>query len=900
MSIEPAVRAARAVRARRLRPAEPDAAKWLRIRVTLYAVALLCACGGALPSERGAVRRSPGAQSQAVSTHDRAKAKPPAKPATIAKATAGQKPSAKPSTRARKIAPPPAPELPTLLAAKVTPAALTADPHPELDLSRVDALIANAIAARQLPGCVIAIGRHDRVYAVKAYGKRARVPAEFAMTEDTVFDLASLTKPVATGTAIAQLVERGALALDGRVSRYLPELNRPRTRAITVRQLLLHTAGLPHVNPLTDYSGDPRANMARTLAVEPIDVPGQRFLYSDVGYIWLGELVRRVSEQPLESFAQSSLFGPLAMRDTRYAPPASWQPRIAPTEISELRAPTPQLIWGSVHDPRAYRLGGIAGNAGVFSTAADLARYARMLLSGGELDGTRVLSAKSVAALTKPQLAGGILRTPGFDARSEYSRLRGRRLSARAFGHGGYTGTSLWVDPERDLFVVFLSNRVHPDAKGNVIGLVGAVTDEVVAAVAQLDDCALLANEALPGIDALQARGFDRLRGKRIGLVTHLAATTRAGIPTIDVLARAPGVTLGAVFTPEHGLESARDGRIADGSLSLSGRARALPDPPAEPSGAHPTAGSLRSSSSVPTYSLFGQTRRPDARMLQGLDVLVVDLVDVGTRFYTYMSTLHEILRAGAEHGLPVIVLDRPNPLGGLLVDGPVLDADVRSFVNHHPLPVVHGLSAGELATLIVRDEGLSVQLEVIQARGWRREARFADTGLRWRRPSPNLPRAESALLYPAVGLLESTNLSVGRGTARPFEQFGAPWLDPRGVLADLAVLRVPGVRFSATTYTPSAAPYAGQPCQGIRLQVTNPDVYRPTRTALAIAQVLRARHAGNWKGEGLTRLLGDQRTYDALLAGTQSGALPRLWGAELHTFAQKREQVLLYRDCRR
>jgi len=744
--------------------------------------------------------------------------------------------------------------------------------HPALDLSRVDALIASAIAAGRLPGCAIAVGRHDRLYALKAYGKRALVPTEQAMTEDTVFDLASLSKPVATATLLAQLVERGSLALDDRIGRHLPELNRPRTRAITVRQLLLHTAGLPHVNPLTDY-GDPRTAIARTLAVDPVGVPGQRFLYSDVGFIWLGELVRRVSGQPLDALAQSALFAPLAMNDTRFAPPASWRPRIAPTEITKLRAPTPQLIHGIVHDPRAYRLGGIAGNAGVFSTAADLARYARMLLSGGELDGTRVLAAQSVAALTKPQLAGGILRTPGFDARSEYSRLRGKRLSASAFGHGGYTGTSLWVDPERDLFVVFLSNRVHPDATGNVIGLVGAVTDELVTAVEQLDDCAFLQNEVAPGIDVLQARGFDRLQGKRIGLVTHLAATTRAGVPTLDVLARAPGVTLGAVLTPEHGLESAREGRIADGAVPALG---------------------------VPVYSLFGPTRRPDARMLRGLDALVVDLVDVGTRFYTYMSTLHEVLRAGAEHGLPVIVLDRPNPLGGVLVDGPVLDANVRSFVNHHPLPVVHGLSAGELATLIARDEGLSVQLEVIEARGWRREARFAQTGLRWRKPSPNLPRPESALLYPAVGLLESTNLSVGRGTTRPFELFGAPWLDARGVLAALASQRVPGVRFSTTKYTPSAAPYARTPCQGVRLQVTDPDAYRPVRTALAIAQALRARHPGEWDATNLPKLLGDSRTFDALLAGTQSSALPRLWDGELQAFREKRERVLLYRDCRR
>ena len=746
-------------------------------------------------------------------------------------------------------------------------------PAPALDLRRIDALIADAIAAHKLPGCVIAIGQRDRVLALKAYGERALVPAEDAMTEDTVFDLASLSKSVATATLIAQLVEQGKLKLDDRASKYLPQLNRPSTQAITVRDLLLHGAGLPPVDPLNNYSGDPASALERALRVEPVAPRRGQFMYSDVGYIWLGALVQRISGEALDQLAQHALFEPLAMRDTRYLPPASWLPRIAPTEITKLRGPQPVLIHGTVHDPRAFRLGGVAGNAGVFSTAADLSRYARMLLAGGELDGARVLSEASVAALTRAEAIGGALRTPGFDARSEYSKLRGHKLSRRAFGHGGYTGTSLWVDPERDLFVVFLSNRVHPDATGNVIELIGAITDAAVDAVEQVDRCAFLPSEVKPGIDVLQARGFDVLRGKRIGLVTHLAATTRAGVPTLDVLAHARGVTLAAVLTPEHGLQSNREGRVADQQDAALG---------------------------VPIYSLFGPTRRPDARMLQGLDALVVDLVDVGTRFYTYMSTLHEVLRAGAESHLPVIVLDRPDPLGGVLVDGPVLDSDVHSFVNHFPLPVVHGMSAGELASLIVREEQLPVQLQVIAASGWRREDRFADAGLRWRQPSPNLPRSESALLYPAIGLLESTNLSVGRGTAQPFEWIGAPWLDPRALIAELARAPLPGVRLRAAAFTPNADPYRGQPCKAVLLEVTDRNAFRPVATALALAHALQKVHASDWHLTDMQKLLGHRRTLDALQAGTQPAAIERLWEPELSAFLQRRARVLLYPDCSR
>jgi uncharacterized protein YbbC (DUF1343 family)/CubicO group peptidase (beta-lactamase class C family) len=741
--------------------------------------------------------------------------------------------------------------------------------------AELDALVAEAIGARKLPGCVVAIGDGDGVQLTRAYGDRALVPQREAMTEDTVFDLASLTKPLVTASAVMRLVDDRKLRLDDRASRYVKALDRHGTRAITVRQLLLHTAGLPHVNPIRDYEQGPRAALAAILAVSPATTPGSRFLYSDIGYLWLGQVVERAAGEPLAAYVQRELFQPLGMNDTRFAPPVELLARIAPTEITDQRGRQPVLIRGVAHDPRAYRLGGMAGHAGLFSTARDLTRFARMLLGGGALDGTRVLSEAAVAEMTRPVRAGDALRALGWDVRSEYSRLRGTLLSERAFGHGGYTGTSLWIDPSRDLFVLFLSNRVHPDGKGNVIALAGAVADAAVRAFAASDPPACAEprpSRVLPGIDVAREDGFAALRGKRIGLVTHLAARGADGASTLDVLANAPGVELTAIFSPEHGLEGKREGAIADAR--------------------HP-------GGSVPVYSLFGRTRKPTAEMMRGVELLAVDLVDVGARFYTYMSTLQQVLRAAAEQRVPVVVLDRPNPLGGVAVEGPVLDDGVRSFVNYYALPVRHGMTAGELATLIAHEEQLAVELQVIAARGWRREQLFEQTGLRWAPPSPNLPRAESALLYPAVGLLESTNLSVGRGTDRPFEQIGAPWIDAGRLVAELKRAQLPGVRAVAIEFTPARDRYAGERCRGVRLQLTDATAFKPVRTGLEIARALIAHHREQWEADKLIKLLGHAQSMRGLLEGAHVAALERGWEPELARFRERRAPFLRYPRCR-
>ncbi|HWO07913.1 MAG TPA: serine hydrolase domain-containing protein, partial [Polyangiaceae bacterium] len=328
------------------------------------------------------------------------------------------------------VAPALAPEL-----APSSPPAATAPPT--FDIPQIDALVAQALDERRMPGAVVVVGRKSGVLFRRAYGQRALLPAPAPMTESTIFDLASLTKPIVTGSLIQWLVEGGRLSLGDPVAKYLPAFAAHGKDAVTVRQLLEHVGGLPIVNPLQDYRDGPERALERVLDQKLENAPGQAYLYGDLSYIVLGALVERVSGERLDALAQRVLFEPLGMRDTGYLPARSELERIAPTEVADER-PIP-LIHGDVHDPRAWLLGGVAGNAGVFTTGDDIARFARMLLGEGELDGVRVLSRASVQELTRPQHVPGAVRTPGWDVVSPYSKARGHYLSPRAFGHGGYT-----------------------------------------------------------------------------------------------------------------------------------------------------------------------------------------------------------------------------------------------------------------------------------------------------------------------------------------------------------------------------------------------------------------------------------------------------------------------------
>lgn len=758
-------------------------------------------------------------------------------PADAPGATAASAPPRRP---AAAVPPPPEP-----------PAAAPA--LADASVAAIDAAIEAALRDDRLPGCVVAIGRSGGLLFEKAYGARSLVPDRTPMSLDTVFDLASVTKPVVTATAIMQLAEAGRLSLDAPVARYLPAFARHGKEAITVRQLLLHSSGLPAADPLSDYLPGRAASIRRVLSARAFGEPGARFRYSDVGFIALGALVEAVTGERLDRYATHAIFEPLGMGETTYLPGPELRARAAPTELRD-DAP----IRGDVDDPRAYRLGGVAGNAGLFSTARDLARFARMMLGDGSLEGARVLEEESVRAMTRPVLFPneGARRGLGWSMtpRSEQG------FSREAFGHGGYTGTWLWIDPGRDLFVVFLSNAVHPTRRGPMRPLELAVAEAAVRGVT--------ATEVRPGIDVLRAEGFAALAGARVGLITNASGRAVDGERTVDLLYRAPGVDLRRLFSPEHGLGAHAEGRVGDARDAATG---------------------------LPIRSLFGAHREPAPEDLADLDALVLDLQDVGTRFYTYASTMRLAMQAAARAGVRFVVLDRPNPLGGLVVEGPTTDPSERSFVNSSRLPIRHGMTIGELARLFRGRQQLEVALEVVPLEGWRRGEGWEDTGLRWVPPSPNLPRPAAVRAYPAVGLLEGTNVTVGRGTDRPFEVLGAPWMDPEAVLAALSEAPLPGVRFEATRVTPERSRYRGVPCPAVAVHVSDPGAFRPVRTGLALARALLRAHPRDWQPDRLERLLAAPELYAALLRDEDLEVLEAMFHADEEAFRVERERYLLY-----
>lgn len=768
---------------------------------------------------------------------------------------------------------------------KITSAASRAPFAPE-KLAALDAAVARAIAARQLPGGVLWLEREGDVYG-KAYGQRAVIPEVQPATVDTIYDIASLTKIVVTAPAILQLTERGQLDLDAPVARYLPAFVRgddARKGRITVRHLLTHTSGLPAGIPRNPPWSGYETGIAHACSEKPVGEPGGAFLYSDINFILLGEIVRVVSRRSLDVYAQQEIFAPLAMKDTSFLPSPEKRSRIAPTESAG--AP----LEGVVHDPTSRLMGGVAGHAGVFSTTADLARFCRMILNGGQLDGARVLSPASVAEMTRVQIEGNDRRGLGWDIDSRYSAPRGRWFPAgESFGHTGWTGASLWIDPRARSFVIFLSNRVHPDGGGNVTPLrreIGTLAAEAIGR----DHGAVL-----NGIDVLVREDFARLRGLKVGLITNQSGRDREGRLTIDLLHAAPDVELVALFSPEHGIRGNADENVGD---------------------------SVDEKTRLPIYSLYGATpprtpgqsqaeydmaairaRAPKAEQVRDLDALVFDIQDIGARFYTYSSTLGAALEVAGREGKKLIVLDRVNPIGGARFEGPV-QTRAPSFIGFHPIPVRHGLTLGELARLLNSERRFGAELVVVPVENWTRATWLDETGLPWINPSPSMRSLTAATLYPGLCLLESTSISMGRGTIRPFEQVGAPFIDGGLLAAEMNAQGLPGVRFEAVRFTPEMAFYPGpaaslkykdQPCGGVRPILTDRNRCNVVDVGIELALAVHRLYPGQFDVGQMGRLLGNDETLAAIARGESLAQIKARWAPGLQAFAIRRRAALIY-----
>ncbi len=942
------------------------------------------------------------------------------------------------------------------------------------DFTPVSILLNDAIAAHKLPGAVVVIGHNGHIAFKQAYGNRKLAgepgldgkpsPPE-PMTEDTIFDMASLTKVIVTTTAILQLYEHGKLDLDTPVAHYLPDFmtttgasNPPSSplalsapsaphypvalsrsggsnsvlatsqsqawkSRITIRQLLTHYSGLPEDVDLRDPWGlaapDKAEGIRRALAAVPYGPPAVTFKYSDINFITLGALVEIISGEPLNVYARLHIFTPIAMQMTGYHPyfescgpvlrvgaaiepgprpvghilvpckPDTWSPyaldpATAPTAHDNEGTPATNpdfdhLLRGTVHDPTTRRMGGVAGHAGVFSTAADMSLFAQALLDKLLRNtGPFPLRQTTLQMATSPQAAatashdatiflpdgtttkGIAQRGLGWDLNSAFSRPRGTIFPITtggygkpghpgSFGHTGFTGTSLWIDPTSDTYVLLLANAIHPrgappisalrgqvaTAAAQALGLARPGTD-VVDCSTQLCSISIVDakqptpfrapsiaphalggsttdSPTLTGIDVLEATNFAQLKSLaipnyplRIALLTNQSGIDAHGRPTLDILLEAtkqnPNLKLVKVFTPEHGLYGRQDTEHLTSEQTPTG---------------------------IPVISLYGSKpadRHPKPTDLADVDVVVIDLQDIGTRFWTYETVLRYFLDDTAcKPGAPaIVVLDRPNPINGLAAQGPVSDPPVPGsdpYINSVATPVRHGLTLGELARYLdtvdlppacmpkqvvtFSEPNLPVpaphkRLTVIPMQHWHRAEFFPASGLPWMPPSPNMKTPATAVVYPGVALLETTNVSVGRGTAAPYENLGASWmLHPEILAAYLGARHIPGIRFTSTTLTiaetPEHYPGHGTTLPGLHLEVTDRTALDSPEMGVELLSALHKLYPADFQLAKANTILANADTLARITAGEDPRAIAATWAAGIARFRTETAPFLLY-----
>ncbi len=752
--------------------------------------------------------------------------------------------------------------------------------------THLDSAIQEAVDTSLIPGAVLVIGHHGQVVYRKAYGWRALVPHREIMTLDTIFDAASLTKVVATTPSVMRLFEQGKLRLDDPVTKYLPEFQGGKS-PITVRLLMTHFSGMPPDLELEPRWSGYQTGIEKALTTKPIAPPGAHFMYSDINFILMGEIVRRLSGESLAQFAHEQVFEPLGMHETGFLPAPALRPRIAPTEINP---DTGLPFRGVVHDPTSRYMGGIAGHAGLFTTADDLAKYAEMMLAMGEHNGVRVFDPMTIKKFTEPASPADqpILRGLGWDLDSPFSSNRGELYPIGSYGHTGFTGTSMWMDPTTDSFIILLTNAVHPRRGHSLSSLRSRLATAVAAdfgvdtpgtvSLTGYNETMSMAGvhrkvdrnaETFTGLDVVEQSRFLQFQGKRVGLITNQTGVDRQGHRNVDQMLAA-GIRVVKLFSPEHGIAGTQDSAVSSG---------------------------IDATTHIPIVSLYQpHQRRITADQMRDLDVLVYDIQDVGARFYTYSCTLLYALQEAGKAKKPFFVLDRPNPITGTHVEGPVMQNDLQSFVGCYDTPLRHGMTFGELATMANTEQHWGADLHVVKLQNWERGDWFDSTGLSWVDPSPNMRSLNAALLYPGLAMLEANkNYSVGRGTDAPFEQIGADWIHGEILASYLNSRFIPGVRVYPTSFCPNSSNFAGRMIQGIRFVITDREAFDSTRLGIELAAALQKLYPGKIDFEACRFLIGNRDIIRKLQSGEDASVIWSEAQKQAAAFDQRRKQYLLY-----
>jgi uncharacterized protein YbbC (DUF1343 family)/CubicO group peptidase (beta-lactamase class C family) len=703
-----------------------------------------------------------------------------------------------------------------------------------------------AVKEAKAPGAVAFVGHNEKTLLHGASGYRALTPIKQPAQKNTLYDLASLTKVVCTTTSILLLNERGKLDLEQPVSEFIPI---PSFSKFSIRHLLTHTSGLQGYKVWYKETEGLDAYVKRIGTLEQGWKPGTRRNYSDLGFMLLAKVVETVARDSLDAFAQENIFGPLKMSDTGFKPEEKRWKDCAATEECAWRG---KVMQGEVHDENAYAIGGVSGHAGLFAPAADLAKFCRAMI-GGKVLKRETLDAAATQGVVPTYPWQGL----GWKMDPWKGGSEGHLSSRRAIGHTGWTGTSIWMDLDEGHFSILLSNTPHPDRRKRQNRTLRQTFHKPVAKAAYPRS-----TNAHTGLDRVVWDHFDPLKGKRVALLTNQGAVDELGRHILDVLALNADVEIARLFSPEHG---------------FTGQAEA-----GEKVGAQ--------RASAPVVSLYGKQKKPTLEQLKDIDLFVVDLPDIGARYYTYMATMKACMEACAAAKVPVHVLDRPNPLGGAVTEGPVATR-TNSLVCSAPIPIRHGMTLGELALFYKQLDGSlrNLKLTISRVDNWPRTLMVPQNSLPWVAPSPNIPRFESALLYIGICLFEGVNLNEGRGTDTPFQRIGAPWLNPQKVIDSLKPFEYLGCTLSAEDYTPRSIPgkstsprYKDERCHGIRIELASAVNARPFTLAYGLLRAIVQHHPGDleWRdffdtlagGDGLRRSLvsgtGTERYLDSISAG--------------------------------
>ena len=708
-----------------------------------------------------------------------------------------------------------------------------------------------AVQEAKCPGAVAYVGEQDTELLFEAVGYCEITPEKRLATKSTPYDLASLTKVIATTTAIMLLVEENHIDLDAPVSHYLPI---PAFAKITVRQCLQHTTGLSVGRPL--YKECTSLNeMLQRYAEDTLSwPPGTRRRYSDVEFMILGKVVELVARESLDAFCQRRIFKPLEMTRTGYTPPPEWRDTCAATELCKWRG---RVMRGEVHDENAYAVGGVSGHAGLFSTAEDLARFSRALLQGKILKPATLEMMRQIGQLPFYPWQGLGWKMDPWASGSE-----GYLPSRSAIGHTGWTGTSIWIDFETKRFAILLANTCHPSRTERDTDSLRSIFHDTIARTLYPHHA-----NTHSGLDRLIKEEFAATSQKRIAVLANHASQDQLGHPILDVLARESTTKIIYVYSPEHG-------------FSIDQEAGA------------------QVASKDQFISLYGDRKAPTKEELQKFECLVIDLQDVGSRYYTYAATMLACLKACCAAQKPVLILDRPNPLGGGVLEGPIATTFGRD-VCWGPVPIRHGMTFAEIAQFFKATvpELSNLSLEISELDGWPSTPLFAECSLPWTPPSPNIPTPETALMYSGTCLFEGTNLNEGRGTDTPFLLVGAPWLQATTVINELTAEEIPGCRLEATTYTPKAIPgksnnprYRDEVCQGIRIKIEKGPEVRAVTTTIALLRLIYRQHPNDFAwGKTFDLLAGGPGLRLAIESGQSTHEILQTYNADLQAFDQAR-----------